>query len=191
MDGKIGVLALQGAFAKHCEMLKRIGIPSLEVRYPGQLAEIDGLIIPGGESTTMLILNELDIISFDKPIFGTCAGMILLAKLGLLSVTIERNAYGRQSCSFSTSLTVYLDQPHLIHALFIRAPKITRIDSPDVEVLADTPVLIRQGHCLASAFHPELTNDPTIHHYFVQLCKAKQSLQPQLRTTPTKSFRTI
>lgn len=191
MVGKIGVLALQGAFAKHREMLERIGVPSIEVRYPAQLSEIDGLIIPGGESTTMLSLNELDLIGFNKPIFGTCAGMILLAKLGLLAVTIERNAYGRQSCSFSSEITVYLDRPQKYHAIFIRAPKIISIDSPDVEVLADMTVFVKQGNYLASSFHPELTNDPTIHQYFVQLCKEKQSLRPQSRTTPTRSFQMI
>lgn len=191
MDGKIGVLALQGAFAKHREMLDRLGVSSLEVRTPRELAEIDGLIIPGGESTTMWRLNDLPLKEFNRPIFGTCAGMILLARLGLLDVQIERNAYGRQCASFSTDLTVYLDKPCTIRALFIRAPRVTAIHSPEVKLLADTPVLIRQGDYLASAFHPELTNDPAIHHYFIQLCKEKQSLRQQSKTIPTRSFQMI
>jgi pyridoxal 5'-phosphate synthase pdxT subunit len=181
---------LQGAFAKHCEMLERIGIPSLEVRTAHDLESADGLIIPGGESTTMWRLNDLHLETFNKPIFGTCAGLILLARLGLLDVSIQRNAYGRQCASFSTDLTVYLDKPCKIHALFIRAPRVTAINSSHVQILADTPVLIRQGDYLACTFHPELTNDPTIHHYFVQICKEKQSLQQPSRTTPIKSFQT-
>lgn len=188
MDGKIGVLALQGAFAKHCEMLTTLGVSSIEVRTKEQLDQVDGLIIPGGESTTMWRLNELPLANFDRPIFGTCAGMILMARLGLLDVTVERNAYGRQCASFSTDLTVYLDQPYTLHAIFIRAPRVRAIHSPQVQLLADTPVLIRQGDFLASAFHPELTNDPLIHHYFVQICREKQSRPQPSTTTPTKSF---
>lgn len=190
MVGKIGVLALQGAFAKHREMLDRINVPSLEVRTPKELAQVDGLIIPGGESTTMLKLNELPLTEFDRPIFGTCAGMILMAHLGFLDITVERNAYGRQCDSFSTDLTVHLAKPHTIHAIFIRAPRVIEIQLPEVKVLAETPVLLRQGDYLASAFHPELTKDPAIHHYFVQICKEKQLLRQQSKTTPTKSFQT-
>ncbi|MCC5832552.1 MAG: pyridoxal 5'-phosphate synthase glutaminase subunit PdxT [Chlamydiales bacterium] len=187
----MGVLALQGAFSKHCEMLARLGVPSLEVRTPDQLAIVDGLIIPGGESTTMWRLNDLPLKEFNRPIFGTCAGMILMARLGLLDVTVERNAYGRQCASFSTELTLYLDKLHTMRAIFIRAPRVTEIHSPDVRLLADTPVLIRQGDYLASSFHPELTNDPAIHHYFIQICKEKQSLRRQSKITPTRSFQTI
>lgn len=192
MDGnlRIGVLALQGAFAKHCEMLDRIGLPPLEVRTARELEDLDGLIIPGGESTTMWKLNDLPLKEFDRPIFGTCAGMILLVRLGLLAVSIERNAYGRQCASFSTDLTVYLDEPRTIHALFIRAPRVTALHSPEVHVLADEPVLIRQNDYLASAFHPELTNDPAIHHYFAQICKEKQLRRQQSKTIHTKSFQT-
>ncbi len=188
MVGKIGVLALQGAFAKHREMLQQIGVASLEVRTPGDLEACDGLILPGGESTVMHSLNTLPLATFAKPIFGTCAGMILMAHLGLLEITVERNAYGRQAHSFSKDLTVYLERAHTVHAIFIRAPRITSILSPDVQVLADTPVIVRQGNYLATTFHPELTNDPCIHHYFVEICKEKQSLPQPLKTTPTKSF---
>ncbi len=188
MDGKIGVLALQGAFAKHREMLEALGVESIEVRTKEDLSQVEGLIIPGGESTAMLSLNDLPLADFKKPIFGTCAGMILMAHLGFLAVTVSRNAYGRQSHSFSTDLRVNLDKPTTVHAIFIRAPRIEAIHSPDVQVLSDKPVIIRQGDYLATAFHPELTNDTAIHHYFVQICKEKQSPPQPSKTTPTKSF---
>ncbi|MCH9627577.1 MAG: Pyridoxal 5'-phosphate synthase subunit PdxT [Chlamydiales bacterium] len=188
MVGKIGVLALQGAFAKHLEVLQRLRVESLEVRTQTDLEVCDGLILPGGESTVMHSLNTLPLASYKKPIFGTCAGMILMAHLGLLDITVERNAYGPQAHSFSKDLTVYLDKPHTVHALFIRAPRIESIHSAEVQVLADTPVMVRQGNYLATTFHPELTNDPCIHHYFVEICKGKQSPQQPSKTTPTKSF---
>ena len=185
---KIGVLALQGAFAKHVQMLASLGIETIEVRSQADLERCDGLILPGGESTTMLKLNELSLQTFERPIFGTCAGLILMAKLGLLDVTIARNAYGRQCASFSTTIDVHLEQSTPFHAIFIRAPKIASIDSPAVRVLSQEPVIVQQGNRLATSFHPELTKDPLIHHYFVQLCKEKQSLQPPSKVTPTKSF---
>ncbi|MEZ5315415.1 MAG: pyridoxal 5'-phosphate synthase glutaminase subunit PdxT [Chlamydiales bacterium] len=173
---KIGVLALQGAFSKHIEMLRQIDVSAVEVRRMSQLDDVDGLIIPGGESTTIWKLNDLPLANFPRPIFGTCAGMILLARLGLVEVTIERNAYGRQYASFSTHLDVYLDTPQKIHAIFIRAPRITAIHSSKVILLAKTPVLVRQENYLASAFHPELTKNPAIHHYFIKMCKDNKSL---------------
>ena len=188
MGIKIGVLALQGAFAKHREMLAKIGVDSIEVRTQEELERCDGLILPGGESTTMLKLNDLSLCTFNRPMFGTCAGMILMAKLGLLDVTVARNAYGRQCASFSTQIEVHLDRPHAFHAIFIRAPQITSINAPDVQVLSQEPVIVQQGNNLATSFHPELTNDPLIHHYFVQLCKEKPSLQPPSKVTPTRSF---
>ena len=181
MGGKIGVLALQGAFAKHEEMLAKLGIPSLQVRYQHQLSLCSGLIIPGGESTTMTgqikereLLKPLKEFAKTYPIFGTCAGLILMAREGILSVldiSVRRNAYGRQKDSFTTPLALsFAEKP--IEALFIRAPRISAIHSPDVRVLAqiaDEPVLIQQGKHLAAAFHPELTNDSSVHRYFVGL----------------------
>lgn len=193
----IGVLALQGAFVKHEQMLKELGVQHLQVRYPHELARCDGLIIPGGESTTMTYqiqeLNFLDPLkefAKDHPIFGTCAGMILMAREGILSlldISITRNAYGRQCASFLVDL-------HGIPALFIRAPRISKIYSAKVAVLmkhADEPVLIQQGLHLASAFHPELTKDLRIHKYFTKLCKIKLSPLQQSKIILTKSFQSI
>lgn len=196
MVGKIGVLALQGAFSKHCEMLKRLNIDSIEVRRAENLDSIIGLIIPGGESTAMNRLNDLPLATFRKPIFGTCAGMILLSQFGLLDIGIQRNAYGRQSHSFSTKVDIKLDSgpAHRFHTIFIRAPQITSVHSNEIKILSSYqghPILVRQGENLGCAFHPELTNDPLIHHYFVQICQKnqeKQSPQQQLKTIPTKSF---
>ena len=168
----IGVLALQGGFAEHLEILKLLGIPACEVRTKEDLARIDGLIIPGGESTVMgKFIDEYDLRSVicacaQNPefiIYGTCAGLILLAKevlnlkaqpLGLLDISVERNAYGRQLDSFITSL-----------GAFIRAPKITRVGE-GVEVIEThegSPVLVRQNNIWASTFHPELVNNTAIH----------------------------
>ena len=168
---KIGVLALQGAFEKHREILK---VPTRLIRYPEELGSIDGLIIPGGESTTMKKqMEEMNFAleSFDRPIFGTCAGAILLADLGKLSIEIKRNGYGSQINSFITSLD-FEGKP--ISALFIRAPIIESVD-PHVEVLAEhdgSPVVVRQNNCLAATFHPELTGDTAIHDYFLEMCRA-------------------
>lgn len=185
MGLKIGVLAMQGAFAKHCQMLDKLHIHTIEVRTPEHLQLCDALIIPGGESTTILKqikrsqLFEV-IQNFSKPIYGTCAGMILLAKavendemptLGLIDIAVERNAYGRQVESFFTTLApLWEKSPLSIDAFFIRAPKIRKILSHRVSVLAkyhDQPVFVKQGDCFASSFHPELTQDSTIHQYFV------------------------
>lgn len=176
---KIGVLALQGAFEKHQQMLHSMGIESLQVRHPSELFLIDGLILPGGESTVMqkqIKANQLEEslkkFARKRPIFGTCAGMILMSKGGILDcldIAIKRNGYGRQIASFSTQLQFKTKK---IDAIFIRAPQITEINSIDVEVLAknkEEPVLIRQGQYLAASFHPELTNDPTIHQYFIEM----------------------
>jgi pyridoxal 5'-phosphate synthase pdxT subunit len=176
------VLALQGAFVKHEEMLKKLGIPHIQVRYREELEVCEGLIIPGGESTTMAhqilarnLLSPIKEFATHKPIFGTCAGMILMAQehiLSLLKISVARNAYGRQRDSFSLPLELSFSHEPM-HALFIRAPKITAIHSKDIEVLSARecePVLIRQGFHLASSFHPELTNDLRIHNYFFQHC---------------------
>ncbi|PIS29378.1 MAG: pyridoxal 5'-phosphate synthase glutaminase subunit PdxT [Candidatus Marinimicrobia bacterium CG08_land_8_20_14_0_20_45_22] len=182
----IGVLALQGAFQKHVEMLNRIGVKSEVIRYGEQLRTIDGLIIPGGESTTMTkIIFEMrflpDLEAFDKPIFGTCAGAILLSEtcddpniqtFKRAPVKMLRNAYGRQVDSFTESVNLsFNDKP--FSAIFIRAPKITECSSK-VEILGrfnGEIVLVRYRQYLLSTFHPELKNDPRIHEYFIEMVK--------------------
>jgi len=193
---RIGVLALQGDFARHARALQKCGsrpsaIEVVEIRKPEQLQDIDGLIMPGGESTTLLKL--MDAWGFvpalekfhagGKPIFGTCAGLILTARdvanpaqfsLGLIDVGVERNAYGRQRESFEAAGTAVLDgRPVPIEMVFIRAPRIRRV-GPGVETLArhgDEPVMARQGSVLVATFHPELTDDPTVHEYFCRMVK--------------------
>jgi pyridoxal 5'-phosphate synthase pdxT subunit len=185
----IGVLALQGDFARHRAMLDRLGVPSAEVRMPAQLDEVAGLIMPGGESTTLLKL--LDTWGFvpalekfhasGRPIFGTCAGLILLARevqnpaqfsLGFIDAAVERNAYGRQKESFTAMGTADLgDGPAALEMVFIRAPRILRL-GPAVTPLAwhnAECVMARQGHVLVAAFHPELTGEPAVHGYFARL----------------------
>lgn len=186
---RVGVLAVQGDFAKHIEMLERCGVEAVEVRSPEQLADVDGLIIPGGESTTVGKL--MDRYGIDKaiikrveegmPLFGTCTGMIVMSReiegsdqhrLGLLDVTVRRNAFGRQVDSFEADLNVpELDGEGPVRAVFIRAPFITEMRN-NVKVLArveDKIVFIREGNCLAAAFHPELTDDCRVHEYFVKM----------------------
>jgi 5'-phosphate synthase pdxT subunit len=189
---KIGVLALQGDFALHRKTLDRIGVASVEVRMPGQLDEVAGLIMPGGESTTLLKL--LDAWQFvpalekfhgaGKPIFGTCAGLILLARevenpaqysLGFIDVTAERNGYGRQKESFETVGTGDLGEGAApLKMVFIRAPRIRRLGA-GVAPLAhhqDECVMARQGSVLVAAFHPELTDESTVHGYFAGMVRA-------------------
>ena len=189
---KIGVLALQGDFAEHIAMLKRLKVEASEVRLPQHLKGLDGLIIPGGESTTIgKLANDFGLIEplreFGQrhAIWGTCAGAIFLSKdisrdqplLGLMDIKVERNAFGRQVDSFETDL----DVPELkqatgtknpYHAVFIRAPLIESV-SGDAKSLAALPdgriVAAQQGHFLATAFHPELTNDTRFHEYFLSL----------------------
>jgi pyridoxal 5'-phosphate synthase pdxT subunit len=180
---KIGVLALQGAFAEHCSTLRAIGVEAVEVRLPAHLEDIDGLILPGGESTAMRRLIErwemggpiLDLAASGVPLFGTCAGMIVLAReiagdeepiLPLLDVTVERNAFGRQLDSFETDLPVPLLGDTPVHAVFIRAPVIERA-GPDVDVLARLPdgriVAVRERNVIATSFHPELAGETRFH----------------------------
>ncbi|MCE1253360.1 MAG: pyridoxal 5'-phosphate synthase glutaminase subunit PdxT [Anaerolineae bacterium] len=190
---KIGVLALQGNFAEHLVSLERIGVQSCEVRLPEQLDSIDGLIIPGGESTTIgklatdfNLIEPLQRFGRQKAIWGTCAGAIFLSNdtigrkqpiLGLMDIQIERNAFGRQIASFETELPVAafsaagLDAADY-HAIFIRAPLIAAV-GPQVKVISRLSdgriVAAQQGRLLATSFHPELTTDDRFHRYFISL----------------------
>ena len=185
---RIGVLALQGAYDVHAAMLRSLGANAVLVRRPDQLAGLDGLIIPGGESTTFLkhleqdgFYDALNRFVETTPTFGTCAGSILLAadvlnppqrSFAALDITVERNAYGRQIDSLILrELTDLPGGP--LEMVFIRAPRITRT-GPDVEVLASRdgfPVLVRQGHLLAATFHPELSTDTRVHQLFLDLVR--------------------
>ncbi len=188
---RIGVLALQGAFIEHKNVLARLGVQAAEVRLPEHLEGLDGLIIPGGESTTMGLLaqkwNLLEPLRAfarsGRPVWGTCAGMILLARevvdgvpgqpiLGLMDITVRRNAFGRQVDSFEADLAVPVLGDPPFHAVFIRAPIIERVGA-GVDVLASlddgTAVAVQQGNLLATAFHPELTADARFHRYFLGL----------------------
>jgi 5'-phosphate synthase pdxT subunit len=195
---RIAVLALQGAFIEHEQILSRLGVEVFEVR---QLADWlqpkDGLIIPGGESTTMTkLLYELGLfdpvkqaIEAGLPVFGTCAGLILLSTLGTMAVEVVRNAYGRQLGSFSVEAPFDFGSqspascplppaPCPLLMTFIRAPYIRRVLSEDVRVLAEVDgriVAARQGNQLATAFHPELNDDTRVHEYFLDMCRNKMS----------------
>ena len=170
---------MQGNFREHAAMLRRLGAEVVEVRKPEQLSVLDGLVIPGGESTAftrLMHLYGLDeaIRAFAGPVFGTCAGMIVLdrAHLGLVDVAVRRNAFGRQVASFETDLAI-AGESEPFRAVFIRAPWIDDV-GPDVEVLADVdghPVLARQGRFLVAAFHPELTDDTRLHRRFLELVR--------------------
>lgn len=182
---KIGVLALQGNFREHAAMLRGLGEEVVEVRLPEQLAGLDGLVIPGGESTTMMRLMRLygldeAIRRFAGPVFGTCAGMIVLDRthLGLMDLEVERNAYGRQVASFEADLELAGEQEPL-RGVFIRAPRLRDV-GPEVEVLAEhagEPVLLRQGRFLVAAFHPELTADTRVHERFLELVKGESTVR--------------
>jgi 5'-phosphate synthase pdxT subunit len=188
----IGVLAIQGDYAAHADALSEAGAEPVEVRKPDQLAGLDGLILPGGESTTVLrfleklnFFESLEDFCRTKPVFGTCAGAILLARevlnppqrsLGLLDATVERNAYGRQIDS--TILTAETTLPGgPLEMVFIRAPRLVETGA-GVEVLArrdGSPVLVRQGGVMAATFHPELSQDRRVHKLFVQSVIAARS----------------
>jgi 5'-phosphate synthase pdxT subunit len=185
---KIGVLAVQGNFREHAATLRRLGAEVVEVRKADELEGLDGLVIPGGESTAigrLIVLYGLDeaIRRFERPVLGTCAGMILLAReavdavpgqplLGAVDIAVRRNGYGRQVWSFEAELDlVGEDEP--LHGIFIRAPKVLE-HGPDVEVLAaldEAPVLLRQGRFLVASFHPELTDDTRVHERFLDLVR--------------------
>ena len=181
---RIGVLAVQGNFREHVQMLRRLGAVAVEVRKPEQLDALDGLIIPGGESTTftrLMHLYGLDeaIRRFERPVFGTCAGMIVLDRnhLGLVDLVVRRNAFGRQVASFETDLDV-VGQSTPVRAVFIRAPWVEEV-GPGVEVLAEVegrPVLARDGRFLLAAFHPELTDDTRLHELFLESVREATSV---------------
>ena len=182
---KIGVLAVQGNFREHVAMLRELGADVREIRLPEQLDGLDGLVIPGGESTAITRLMRLygledAIRSFAEPVFGTCAGMILLdrAHLGLVDVDVERNGYGRQVASFEADLEL-AGEAEPLRGVFIRAPRVTEA-GPDVEVLAShdgSPVLLRQGRFLIASFHPELTGDTRVHERFLDLVREESSVR--------------
>jgi len=191
---RIGVLALQGAFAEHAQALKRLGVDACEVRLPHDLEGLDGLIIPGGESTTIgKLAVEYDLIEplqemarSGKPLWGTCAGMIFMAKdvghdqplLGLIDIVVERNAFGRQVDSFEADLEVKsFDNAHPFHAIFIRAPLIKSVGDK-VNVLARVEhrgerviVAAQQDNLLVTSFHPELSRDDRLHQHFLQMAQ--------------------
>jgi 5'-phosphate synthase pdxT subunit len=194
---KVGVLALQGDFVEHAVVLRHLGVETVEVRLPSHLEGLSGLIIPGGESTTIgklatryELIEPLRRFGAEHAIWGTCAGSIFLSRdvqrdqplLGLMDITVQRNAFGRQVDSFETDLEVpALDDPaRPFHAVFIRAPWIEHI-GPQVSVLARVSaggadrmaiVAARQGRLLATSFHPELTGDDRFHRYFLQMSEA-------------------
>jgi pyridoxal 5'-phosphate synthase pdxT subunit len=190
---EIGVLASQGAFIEHVHSLQKLNVEASEVRLPAELKGLDGLILPGGESTTISrLLNAYDLMQeiadLGKngfPLFGTCAGMILMAKnvsnngkttLGLIDVAVKRNAFGRQVDSFETDLKIPVLGKEPFHAVFIRAPLIESC-AREVEVLArledNTIVAARQDNMLVTAFHPELTEDVRFHRYFLDVVNGK------------------
>lgn len=187
---KIGILALQGAVLPHQEKLKSIGIESVEVRRAPQLAQIQGIILPGGESTTMIHLLHLNQLwdalrefAAKKPTWGICAGSILLARsvvhprqesLDVMDISVTRNAYGRQNESFISALTPLTDwkEPG-VEGVFIRAPRIDALGKNVTPLLAHESevVMAREGNRLASTFHPELTDNDSVHRYFAKLCQ--------------------
>lgn len=189
----IGVLSIQGDFLEHRKMLDSIGVESKEVRLPEELENLEGLIIPGGESTTIVQLIDIyglrtplvDKVNQGLAIWGTCAGMIVVAKnlkdkrpnpLGLMDIEVSRNAFGRQIDSFETDLDIEgMDGPPM-HAIFIRAPLVTRIGT-EVEILAEVddgkPVAVKQNRIIATSFHPELTDDSRMHSMFVDIAHSR------------------
>lgn len=187
---RVGVLSFQGDFARHAARLEELGADVVSVRTPGAVAQIDGLVIPGGESTTIgMLMDRFGLLQAVRSgveeglaLFGTCAGAILLAKeirhsqqprLGLMEMEVERNAYGRQVDSFEASFSseVFTGEP--LRGVFIRAPIIRSVREP-VEIIAsyeELPVVVRQGRLLAATFHPELTEDRRLHSYFLEIIK--------------------
>ncbi len=196
MSVTVGVVAVQGDFEEHITLLKKLGVATREVRLPKDLQGIDALIIPGGESTTLRHLFDLyglsdpitAVAASGTPTWGTCAGMIMLAgkltdqrpePLGIMDITVSRNAYGRQVDSFKADLEFPQLGKEPFHAIFIRAPAVAHV-GPGIEVLgtlADgTPVALRQRNILVTAFHPELTDDTRFHQYFLSLVNSSQQV---------------
>ncbi|MBN2000867.1 pyridoxal 5'-phosphate synthase glutaminase subunit PdxT [candidate division KSB1 bacterium] len=193
---RVGILALQGDYAKHAQMVRQLGGDPVLVRSPVELLKCPGLIIPGGESTTMVKLlhkHELwePLLKFgqERPVFGTCAGLILLARkllhdyfqpLGFIDVVVQRNAYGSQIDSFIDDIKVIvLGQEKIVEGVFIRAPKIVELGK-GVEILAfhkKDVVMVKQNNVMASSFHPELTNDTFIHQYFLNEIESAQTIR--------------
>lgn len=198
MDVTIGVLALQGDVQEHINAIQQAGGHAISVRTKEELALVDGLIIPGGESTTVgKLLDRFGLMEMvrnfpheQKPIFGTCTGMILLAKeienstqsrIGILDITVRRNAFGRQVDSFEADLPVQQIPGNPVRGVFIRAPFVCELH-PCVEVLAEFdghPVMVRQGDIIASAFHPELTDDLRVHRYFIEMVQQAKERRSQ------------
>ena len=182
---KIGVLAVQGNFREHVAMLRRLGVDAVEVRKPEQLEGLDGLVIPGGESTTFMRLMQLygldeAIRNFERPVFGTCAGMIVLDRehLGLVDLLVDRNAYGRQVASFEADLGL-AGETEPLRGVFIRAPRVREVGA-GVDVLAEhdgEPVLVRDGRFLLASFHPELTDDTRVHERFLELVREETGVR--------------
>jgi 5'-phosphate synthase pdxT subunit len=184
----IGILALQGCCAPHEARFKQMGVATTLVRYPEQVPELDGLVMPGGETTTMLktagdaLWPAIQLFAETRPIWGICAGSILLARrvenpvqfsLGILDMTVERNGYGAQNESFIGTIEVALEPPCAVEAVFIRAPVIKAV-GPSVVVLAEcggAPVMVSDGRHVATTFHPELSSDSTIHRYFLEIAE--------------------
>ena len=187
---KIGILGFQGAVIEHIHHIEQLGHNAIKILYPHQLEEIDGIIIPGGESTTigklLVRTNMLDVlrnkIEKGMPVWGTCAGMILLAKtiegcatshLATMDICVKRNAYGTQIDSFSTSIIVNKVTNNPIPLIFIRAPYITKVNK-NVEILCsykENIVAAKQDNMLVTSFHPELSSDSSFHSYFLNMCK--------------------
>ena len=189
MSAKVGVLALQGDVRQHVAVLADLGVFAVEIRQPGDLAGIEGIVLPGGESTAMALLLEssqlrsplADALGDGMPAFGTCAGMILLAAevldgrpgqpgFGAIDISVRRNAFGRQVDSFELDLVVAEVGPEEVHGVFIRAPVVERC-GPGVEILARVdgdPVVCREGQVLVTSFHPELSGDPRLHDLFLK-----------------------
>jgi 5'-phosphate synthase pdxT subunit len=182
---RIGVLAVQGAFREHAQALRRLGASVVEVRLPEQLEGLDGLVVPGGESSAIMRLARLygldeAIRTFRGPILGTCAGMILLDRLhlGLADIAVDRNAYGRQVASFEADVDLEGDE-RPFRGVFIRAPRL-REAGKGVEVLAELdgePVLLRDGRILVASFHPELTDDSRVHERFLDLVREERGVR--------------
>jgi pyridoxal 5'-phosphate synthase pdxT subunit len=181
---RIGVLAIQGDFREHANVLRRLGAQPVEVRKPEELVGLDGLVIPGGESTAIARLVRIygleeALRRFDRPVFGTCAGMILLDRdhLGLVDISVRRNAYGRQVSSFEADLALEGESEPL-RGVFIRAPRVADTGAA-VEVLSELngePVLLREGRFLVASFHPELTEDTRVHELFLDLVREQEAV---------------